>query len=195
MPATPKRERDPTAKRARIAQAALELFEEQGYAETTIDQIAKAAGVARRSIFDHFPTKQAILFDHLVVRRNVAIEHLAQRPSSEPPLTSLHLVLRELCVQGYDRRLLGQIRAVVATQPQLVFEGSDVFERAATATLQRRGGASSLEIQAVTEMAMAWFLTAIRVYFRDGRRSLVSCFDEVVAACVSASAADLGAPS
>ena len=35
----------------------------------------------------------------------------------EPPLASLHAVLRELCEEGYDRQLLAQIRTVLATDP------------------------------------------------------------------------------
>ncbi len=54
----------------------MELFVEQGYAETSIDQIADAAGVARRTVFRHFATKEAILFDHFVVRREHAVERL-----------------------------------------------------------------------------------------------------------------------
>ena len=62
--------------RARIAEAALELFMSQGYAETTIDHIAEAAGVSRRTVFHHFPTKDAMLLDNLVLRREVLIERL-----------------------------------------------------------------------------------------------------------------------
>jgi AcrR family transcriptional regulator len=191
------RERDPAATRARIAQAALELFEEQGYAETTIDQIAEAAGVGRRTIFEHFPTKQAILFDHLVVRREVALERLAERPASEAPLVSLHAVVRDLCYQGYDRAFLDQIRAVLAADAKVALPelslGTMTFQRNVIAALQHRGGLrrSTLELHALTEMVFGWFLTAVRVYFKDGRRSLVRCFDDVVATCVRAVGEDL----
>ena len=95
------------------------LFQSQGYAETTIDQIAAAAGVARRTVFGHFPTKEAILFDELAARRNVTIARLHERPRSEPPLVSLHAVMRQMCEQGYDRPLLTQIRNVLAAEPKL----------------------------------------------------------------------------
>ena len=72
------------ATRAQIAEAALDLFVSQGFAETTIDQIATAARVGRRTIFRHFATKEAILFDHLVVRRETAVQLLQQRPPDEP---------------------------------------------------------------------------------------------------------------
>jgi hypothetical protein len=47
------------------------------------------------------------------------------------------------------------------------------------------------EIQGLTEMAEGWFLSAVRMFFRHGERTLVEYFDEVVAACVHCSAHDL----
>lgn len=199
MARTPIRDRKARATRARIAETALGLFVSQGYAETTIDQIAAVARVGRRTIFRHFATKEAILFDHLVARREVALQRLRERPSSEPPLVSLHAVLRGLCEQGYDRRVFAQIRAVLATEPRLAGEelvvGLGAFEQQVIAVLERRRGGrgSSLERHALTRMAFSWFAAAAHVYVRERRRSLVKCFDEVVATCVQASARDLAA--
>src|SRR5262245_59485191 len=156
--------------RTRIADAALALFVSQGYQKTTVDQIAEAAGVGRRTVFRHFPTKEAILLDQLAVRREVAIQRLRERPLYEPPLVSLHAVLRELCIEGYDRRLLAQIRAVLATEPQLAGEqlsgGTRSFEKNVLAVLQERLGdrGSTLEIYAITKMACGWFLTAAHLF-------------------------------
>jgi AcrR family transcriptional regulator len=194
---TSSRTRRTSETRARIAEAALELFVTQGYAETTIDQIAEAAGVGRRTVFRHFATKEAMLFDHLSVRRDFALRRLQERPLSEPPLVSLHAVLRELCQQGYERRLLGQIRAVLAMEPKYATRelsfGLRAFEDSLVATLKSRVGKrhSAQEIQALTEMTETWFLTAVRAYFREGKRSLVEYFDRVVEACAQSTARDL----
>jgi AcrR family transcriptional regulator len=194
---TPIRDRKREATRARIAETALQLFARDGYAETTIDQIATAAGVGRRTIFRHFATKEAILFDHLVVRRELAVQRLRERPSGEAALTSLHAVLRELSKEGYDRQLLAQIRAVLKTNPGLIGEELTIsvraFERDLIATLASRSGKerSLAEIRALTLMTLSWFDAAVRAYLLDGRPSLARCFDEVVATCVQASATDL----
>lgn len=51
--------------RVRITEAALDLFVRQGYAATTVDAIAERAGVARRTFFHHFSSKDAVVFpDH-----------------------------------------------------------------------------------------------------------------------------------
>jgi AcrR family transcriptional regulator len=178
--------------RARIAEAALELFIDRGYAETTVDQIAEAARVSRRTVFYHFPAKEAMLFDHLVGRREAAIQRLEGRPVSEPPLVSLHAVFRELCEQGYDRRLLTQIRGVLETEPRLAGTqlslGIGTFERRVIAALENRPGQghSSVEIRALAFMAIGWFISAAHVYLIEDRHSLVECFDEAVASCVTA---------
>jgi AcrR family transcriptional regulator len=184
--------------RARIAEAALDQFVNHGYAETTIDDIADAAGVGRRTVFRHFATKEAILFDHLAVRRDFAVRRLGERPRSESPLVSLHAVLRELCEQGYERRLLNQIRQVLASEPRFAGEqlalGFRAFEENLIAILESRAENrhTSAELLALTEMAESWFLTATRLYFKRGKRSLVQYFDETVAACVQSTARDLG---
>ncbi len=183
------RDRKAKETRSRIARTALELFISQGYTETTLDQIAEAADVGRRTIFDHFPSKEAILFDHLLVRQEVAIKHLQDRPASEPATVSLYAVMRELCEQGYDRELLALIRTVLKTEPQLAYAqlsiGARVFEKDLLSALERRSGQpqSSLEAWAAVLLAQTWLDTAIRVYLFDGGRSLVEYFDEVVAAC------------
>jgi AcrR family transcriptional regulator len=199
VPETPNRDRKARETRARIADTALDLFVRQGYADTTIDQIATAAGVGRRTVFRYFATKHDILFDHLAVRREEAIQSLKERPAGEPPLVSLHAVLRQHCHRGYDRRLLEQIWAVIATQPQLagqtrVAAGSDEFERKLAATLQQRLGDDMprLEVWALTQMACGWFRTATIVFFVEGRSSLLSCFDEVVATCTRHTSLGLG---
>lgn len=60
-PAADRRTRQRERTRQRILEAALELFCSRGYAGTTMDEIADRADVARRTLFNHFPAKQAIL--------------------------------------------------------------------------------------------------------------------------------------
>jgi AcrR family transcriptional regulator len=56
------RERKKLATRAAIHDAAMRLYGEQGFARTTVDQIAEAADVSRATVFTYFPTKEDIVF-------------------------------------------------------------------------------------------------------------------------------------
>ena len=55
------RERKRRQTRRRIAEAALRLFLEKGFDETTLDEIATAADISRRTVFHYFDSKDAIL--------------------------------------------------------------------------------------------------------------------------------------
>jgi AcrR family transcriptional regulator len=71
----------PVPPRERVYAAALELFVEQGFDCTTIDEIAERAGVARATVFYHFKPKTAILDEWSARRRRRALtavraEHL-----------------------------------------------------------------------------------------------------------------------
>ncbi|WP_035794335.1 TetR family transcriptional regulator [Kitasatospora mediocidica] len=69
-----------------LAAAAMELFATQGYEETTVDQIAAAAGVARRTFFRYFRSKEEAIFpDHDDTLVRVA-DLLASSAPDEHPL-------------------------------------------------------------------------------------------------------------
>jgi mycofactocin system transcriptional regulator len=54
--------RPPTTTHDQIERIALALFEERGFEETTVDDIAAAVGVGRRTIFRYFPSKNDIVW-------------------------------------------------------------------------------------------------------------------------------------
>ena len=58
-----RQERRKRRTRQAIQTAALKLFAERGYRETTINDIAERADVAPRTVTVHFPAKEELLFD------------------------------------------------------------------------------------------------------------------------------------
>ncbi|MFE4724084.1 helix-turn-helix domain-containing protein, partial [Streptomyces sp. NPDC056728] len=53
------------AARIRLADAAFALFDERGYEQTTVDEIAERAGVGRTTFFRHYRSKEDVIFpDH-----------------------------------------------------------------------------------------------------------------------------------
>lgn len=68
--------------RERLADAALALFEERGYDDTTVDDIAERAGVGRSTVFRHHRSKEDLVFpDHDDLLRRVA-DRLASSSAS-----------------------------------------------------------------------------------------------------------------
>ncbi len=84
-----RRERRTVETRTAILAAARALFDERGYHETTVDDIAARADVAQRTFFRYFPTKEAVLFGPAEDIRALMLAELAARPLDEAPLRSL----------------------------------------------------------------------------------------------------------
>ena len=75
--------------RQAIQTAALELFAERGYRETTINDIAERADVAPRTVTVHFPAKDELLFDAEPFTLDSLSTRLAAREPGEPALQAL----------------------------------------------------------------------------------------------------------
>jgi AcrR family transcriptional regulator len=85
----PVRERTRRAVRDELAQLAKELFVEKGYDETTIDDLAAAAGMSKRTFFRYFASKEELVFGKYEILGEQLAEDLAARPTDEPLWTSL----------------------------------------------------------------------------------------------------------
>jgi AcrR family transcriptional regulator len=71
--------------REAIATAAADLFHHRGFEHVTVDDVARAAGVSRQTVFNYFPSKEQMLFD-----RDAEIEALLLAAVRDrPPGTSL----------------------------------------------------------------------------------------------------------
>ncbi|HEX4864165.1 MAG TPA: helix-turn-helix domain-containing protein, partial [Acidimicrobiales bacterium] len=75
--------------RQAIQTAALELFAERGYRDTTINDIAERADVAPRTVTVHFPAKEELLFDTEPFTLDSLSERLAARLPHETALQAL----------------------------------------------------------------------------------------------------------
>ena len=74
----------PEQRREQLIDAALEVILEQGYARISIEAIARAAGITRPVVYDHFPNLNRLL--HAVIEREerISLEQLAQVVPEEP---------------------------------------------------------------------------------------------------------------
>src|SRR5690242_11171163 len=114
--ATGLRERKKRETRDALTRTALGLFAERGYDETTLADIAEAAGVSTRTIFAYFPSKEDILFCTMAQMSGSLAEALATRPAGTDALTTL----RDFIVASADRkteldRRVSQVIAADAT--------------------------------------------------------------------------------
>jgi len=68
--------------RGRLAKAAMELYAEQGFDQTTVAEIAKRAGLTERTFFRHFTDKREVLFYGMEMLRGLLTRAVADRPAS-----------------------------------------------------------------------------------------------------------------
>lgn len=94
------RERTRRAVHREIAEVGMALFLEHGFEETTIDQIAEAAGISRRSFFRYFATKEDVVLGDMVERGHRIGAELAARPPGEEPWTAVRAALLALRDEG-----------------------------------------------------------------------------------------------
>lgn len=86
-------------KRAAILAAALAEFERRGYRATSMDRIAETARVSKRTVYNHFASKEA-LFDAIAVQLVERVQHVSDHPydPTRPPA----LQLRDIGEQVLD---------------------------------------------------------------------------------------------
>ena len=139
------RERKKAKTHAAIQQHALRLFREQGYAATTVEQIAEAAEVSPSTFFRYFPTKEdVVLYD---VLDPLMLNALRAQPADLSPIQALR----------------GAFRAVAAAVP--AEEMAQQRERAALFL-----SVPELRAAALSELARSVELAADMVAERLGRR-------------------------
>jgi AcrR family transcriptional regulator len=145
-PAAPRpglRERKKARTRAAIREHALRLFREQGYAATTVDQIAEAADVSPSTFFRYFPTKEdVVLQDELDV---LAIGAFEEQAADLSPVAAFRAAARQAfgALDEEDLAKLRETAELTLTVPELRARAMDEFTRTieviAEATARRSG--------------------------------------------------------
>jgi AcrR family transcriptional regulator len=92
--------------RGAIWDAAVTLFADNGFDETTVDEIARAAGVSRRSFFRYFSSKSDLMGQGIVTYGDMIVEAVAACPRSLGPLEMM-------------RRTVGQVTVTAAAHPRV----------------------------------------------------------------------------
>mgnify|MGYP005852706093 CR=1 FL=1 len=105
----------PNTKREQILQGAMQVFLKQGYANTSMDRVASAAGVSKQTIYSHFQDKEG-LFTALI--RRITIERIQLELGAEMLQGEPEAVLRRLAQVYFDKlaseEYMALIRVVIA---------------------------------------------------------------------------------
>jgi AcrR family transcriptional regulator len=107
--------------RERLVVAAVDLFTEQGYDDTTVTQIAERAGVTKSTFFRYFPDKRDILAAGQETLSQLLAEGIAEAPDGASPLEAVAAGLERVSsAMGPTNRELGpRMKAAVAANSEL----------------------------------------------------------------------------
>ncbi|OIH97752.1 TetR/AcrR family transcriptional regulator [Curtobacterium sp. MCBA15_001] len=107
--------------RERLVLAAVDLFSDQGYDDTTVTQIAERAGVTKSTFFRHFPDKRELLVAGQETLSRLLAEGITAAPADSTPLAAVAAGLELASAEmGPANRELGpRLRVAVAASAEL----------------------------------------------------------------------------
>lgn len=171
------RERKKRLMRERLSDTAARLFLERGFDAVRVAEVAEACGVSEKTVFNYFPTKEALLLDRLEATMASLRSGLAD-PSVPPVEAALRLLAAELAeatesltgaqVEGY-RRFGDLIRATPSLRAHQIAMMDRFVEVAAEVLASRSGVDPSAPEPQITATAL---LGLWRVQFDSLRRHL-----------------------
>ena len=164
-----------------IVAAALELFAERGFERTTIEQIAAAADISRRTFFRYFADKEELFFAEDERLLQVIEDNLDDAPAGEPVLELARRATRALAAHSVadpDRRLARE-RLIAATPALQARRMAKIlrWEQAIAARLVARGSTEQ-EALLVPKLALACFQAAYERWVRDPGQDLPALVDQ-----------------
>jgi len=173
--------------RGRLTQAALDLYAEKGFEQTTVDDIAERAGVTQRTFFRHFADKREVLFDGSSALLDALRRTIAELPDVSSPAAAAEEAFAQAAAElderpeGFVRRRAAVIAATPALQERELLKLTTMTATVRDALVER--GVPALAAELAGELGT----TAFRVGFarwaeRDGTGSVVPLVRESFAA-------------
>jgi AcrR family transcriptional regulator len=172
--------------RGRLQEAALALYSERGFDQTTVAQIALRAGLTERTFFRHFADKREVLFGGSDLLRERIVAGVVGAPAVDGPLDAVSggLDAAAHMLGEFRRDLSHQRQTVIATNPELrereLTKLAD-YSAAVAAALRQRG-VSELQATLAAEAGMTVFRLAMQRWAsEEDDRDLAAIMRDAVA--------------
>ena len=143
----------------RLLEAALELFSERGYEQTTVADIAQKAGVTERTFFRYYADKREVLFGGGTELEATVVASIAAAPSSAAPLEAVVAAISAIGLLLDERREFARRRAAViasnaSLQERELLKLAALSAAASSALRDRGAGAAEAALAAETGMVL-----------------------------------------
>jgi AcrR family transcriptional regulator len=174
--------------RGRLAKAALELYSDNGFEQTTVEEIAKRAGLTERTFFRHFADKREVLFWGASALQEQLVSALEQAPASLPEIDAVGVALEAVAASFEERRDFARRRQ------RVIVANAELQEReriklaslaSAVAGGLRERGSQSIAATLAAEMGIAVFRIAFERWIDETNKRtfaqvLRDSFDELL---------------
>ena len=173
-----------------ITSVAMGLFLEQGFEQTTIDQIASSAGISRRSFFRYFGTKEDIVLGDLASQGELVTAALERIPPTVGPWEALREALRAVDALTIDPEVTLKIARMMYQTSSLRSRSIEKhlhWQALLVPDIRRRLGIAEDDVTnpapaAIVASAIACLDAAGEVWVEgDGLADLASLYDQAVA--------------
>ena len=157
--------------RERLAQAALDLYAERGFEQTTVAEIAKRAGLTERTFFRHFADKREVLFAGGSDLQELMVNGVLGAPASAAPIDAVAAGLRA------GGEVLQQRREFARQRQAVIVASAELQEReliklaslaAALADALRRRGVAEPAASLTAQAGIAVFRVAFERWVDEG---------------------------
>ena len=182
----PTRGRPPVTSRAELEQVALDLFAHEGFEEITVDRIAEAAGVGRRTFFRYYASKNDVVwgeFDVMLAEMEAYLDAIDDRPLVEglaDAVIRFNAVPTEAVAAHRQRMAL--ILHVPALQAHSTLRYAEWRDVVARYVARRRGVApESFDAQLIGQLALGAAAAAYEEWLRDGSADLAELLADAFA--------------
>jgi AcrR family transcriptional regulator len=151
--------------RDRLAEAAMALYGERGFEDTTVAEIAERAGLTERTFFRHFADKREVLFGGGNALQELVVSAVEAAPDGQAPI--------EVAIAGFEAAgeqfFVAERREFSRQRQAIIAANSELQEReliklaslsAAIADVLRRRGLGEPDASLTAEIAIAIFRTA-----------------------------------
>lgn len=155
--------------RGRLMAAAMELYGERGFEQTTAREVADRAGVTERTFFRHFTDKREVLFSGSQLLQELIVGAVAEAPPEMDPVAVVGIAMESAKVY-FDRDQARRRNALIIANPSL--RERELLKLAnltvAVAQALRERNVAHLPAQLAAEVGVSAFKVGFEVWITDG---------------------------
>jgi AcrR family transcriptional regulator len=159
--------------RGRLAEAAMALYLERGYDETTVADIAESAGLTERTFFRHFADKREVLFWGAHALETLVVDSVLDAPAGLRPLAVVSAAFEATAPLFEERRAFaGKRQRLLAAHAELQERELIKLESLASAVAGalRRRGVRDLPARLTANAGIAIFTSGFELWLADAKK-------------------------